>query len=235
MKAKILASTAVLATAAVAAADSVEMRFIDSGPGRNVTVRVDGEQYRLHAGQLNHEVLASTGPTAPGVGMLTTYCVDVSEWVSRQGQTYDVSELTEAPVGENTDGMSQGAADAIGRLYAHADGEQFENNRNFSAAFQIAIWEIVADFDGSTDGLDVDDGSFRAWSLNSSTRNHLATLLAIAGDESLRINRRIRALTNDGAQDQMYEVVIPLPTTGAMAAVGLAGAGFMARRRRKDL
>ncbi len=232
MKAKVIATAAVLATAAAATADSVEMRFIDSGPSRVLTVEVDGEQSRLRVGQLNHEILSRSGPTAPRVGLLTTYCVDVTEWVTRQSETYHVSDLTDAPVVAGSDGMSQEAADAIGRLYAHADGRQFESDRNFSAAFQLAIWEVVADFDGSTDGLDVDDGEFRAWGLNSGTRNHLVSLLDVAGDDSLRVNRRLRALTNDGAQDQIFEVVIPLPTTGAMAAVGLAGAGLMARRRR---
>jgi len=232
MKATIFATVAVLATTALAAADSVQMRFVDSGPGRDVRIRVDGEQYRVHAGQLNHEVLSSSGATAPGVGMLTTYCVDVSEWVTRQSETYDVSELTDAPVGLGSSGMNQATADAIGRLYTHANGQQFENNRNFSAAFQIAIWEIVSDYGSDSGNLDVNDGDFRAWNLNSGTSNHLATLLAVAGDSSLSVNRRLRALTNDGAQDQMFEVAIPLPTTGAMAAVGLAGAGFFTRRRR---
>ena len=232
MKGAIISTVAVLATTALAAADSVQMRFVDAGPGRDVRIRVDGEQYRVHAGQLNHEVLSRTGPSAPGVGMLTTYCVDVAEWVTRQSQTYQVSELTDAPVGVGSSGMSQATADAIGRLYAHADGQQFERNRNFSAAFQLAIWEVVADFDPSADGLDVTDGDFRAWNINGGTRNHLSTLLAVAADSSLAVNRRLRALTNDGAQDQIFEVVIPLPTTGAMAAVGLAGAGFVTRRRR---
>ena len=232
MKAKSIAIAAVLATAAAATADSVQMRFIDSGPSRVITVEVDGDRSRLRVGQLNHEILSSNGDSAPEVGMLTTYCVDVTEQVTRQGETYQVSELTDAPVVAGGASMSQAAADAIGRLYAHADGRQFDNDRDFSAAFQLAIWEVVEDFEGSVDGLDVDNGTFQARNLNSGTRNHLSTLLAVAGNDSLQINSRIRALTNDGAQDQIFEVVVPLPTTGAMAAVGLAGAGLLARRRR---
>ena len=232
MNGKLIATITVLATATLAAADSVTMRFVDAGPGKAVKIRVDGERYRVHAGQLNHEVLSRSGPAAPAVGMLTTYCVDVNEWVNPQGMTYDVTELTDAPVGQGPDGMSQAKADALGRLYTFADGRQFASDRNFSAAFQVAIWEVVADLGASTDSLDVGDGSFQAWDLNRSTRNHLATLLDVATDQSVRINRRLMALTNDGAQDQMYEVAIPLPTTGALAAVGLAGAGFFTRRRR---
>jgi hypothetical protein len=232
MKAKLFATIAVLATTAVAAADSVEMRFVNAGPGRAVTIRIDGEQYRVHAGQLNHEVLSRSGDTAPATGMLATYCVDVGEWVNTSSRTYDVAELVDAPVGSVGNGMSQDAADAIGRLYTFANGRQFTDDRNFSAAFQIAVWEVVADLGSPADTLDLSEGSFKAWNLNQGTMGHVSSLLAVATNSSILVNRRVRALTNDGAQDQMFEVAVPLPTTGALAAVGLAGAGLITRRRR---
>lgn len=229
----IIATAAVLATTALAAADSVTMRFVNAGPGRAATIRVNGNQYGVYAGQLNHEILSSTGPTAPAVGMLATYCVDVSEWVSPQSQTYQVNELTDAPVAGGNNGMAQHQADALGRLYTYANGQQFGTSNNFSAAFQIAIWEVVTDMDTESSTLSVASGDFRAWNLNSGTTSYLNTLLAIATDQSIAVNRRLLALTNDGAQDQMFEMTaIPLPTTGALAAVGLAGAGFITRRRR---
>ena len=228
----IIATVAVLATTAIAAADSVNMRFINAGPGKAVTVRVNGNQYNVHAGQLNHEILSSTGPSAPGVGMLATYCVDVTQWVSSQSKTYQVSELTDAPVTASNNGMAQHKADAIGRLYAYANGQQYGMSNNFSAAFQIAVWEVVSDMDTESSTLSLANGDFRAWNLNSGTTSYLNTLLSIAGDQGLRVDRNIRALTNDGAQDQMFQVAVPLPTTGALAAAGLAGAGFFTRRRR---
>ena len=228
----IIATTAVLATTALAAADSVTMRFINAGPGRAVTIRANGEQHRVHAGQLNHEILTSTGDTAPAVGLLATYCVDVSEWVSTQSEVYQVSQLTDAPVSAGNDGMAQHQADAIGRLYTYANGQQFGTGRNFAAAFQLAIWEVVSDLDTESSTLSVNDGDFRAWDLNSGTSSYLTTLLSVATDQSIGVNRRLLALTNDGVQDQMYQVVVPLPTAGALAAVGLAGAGFVTRRRR---
>lgn len=231
MKGSILASVAVLATTAFAAADSVSMRFIGSGAGRTATIRINGNQYNVHAGQLNHEITARSGSTAPALGALATYCVDISEWVSSQSQQYDVSELTDAPVGNGNSGMDQHKADAIGRLYAYADGQQYGTSNNFSAAFQLAVWEVVADLDTETSTLSVGSGDFKAWNLNSGTTSYLSTLLSVATDDGIFINRRVRALTNDGSQDQMFEVAVPLPTTGALAAVGLAGAGFFGRRR----
>lgn len=232
MKGPIFATVAVLATAAFAAADSVSMKFVGAGAGRAVTIRVDGDQYRVHAGQLNHEITARTGSTAPAIGALTTYCVDVSEWVNYYNREYQVAELVDAPVGVGDDGMAQHQADAIGRLYAFADGQQYGTGNNFSAAFQLAVWEVVTDMETETTSLSVGSGDFKAWNLNSGTANHLATLLSVATNDDLAINTRIRALTNDGSQDQMFEVAVPLPTTGALAAVGLAGAGFFGRRRR---
>jgi len=232
MKGSIFATVAVLATTAFAAADSVMMKFTGAGAGRVVTIRVNGDQFRVHAGQLNHEITARTGPTAPALGALTTYCVDVSEWVNYNNREYQVTDLTDAPVGAGDDGMAQHQADAIGRLYAYADGQQFGTSRNFSAAFQLAVWEVVADMDTESSSLSVGSGDFKAWHLNTGTTNYLTTLLAVATNDDLAINTRIRALTNDGSQDQMFEVAVPLPTTGALAAVGLAGAGFFGRRRR---
>ncbi|MFI4916425.1 MAG: hypothetical protein ACIAS6_07965 [Phycisphaerales bacterium JB060] len=232
MKGSMFATIAVLATSALAAADSVTMNFVGAGQGRTATIRVNGERYTVHAGQLNHDVTARSGASAPGMGLLTTYCVDVSEWVSHQSRQYDVNELTDAPVAQGNAGMDQHKADAIGRLYTYANGQQYGSSNNFAAAFQLAIWEVVGDLATETSTLNVADGAFRAWNLNSGTLSYLDTLLNIATNDDVRISNRILALTNDGSQDQMFEVAVPLPTTGAMAAVGLAGAGFFGRRRR---
>jgi hypothetical protein len=158
--------------------------------------------------------------------------VDVSEWVNHSDAAFQVADLTDAPVGPGDDGMAQHQADAIARLYSYANGQQFGTSNNFAAAFQIAVWEIVEDLTTESSTLSVASGDFKAWNLNSGTTSYLTTLLAVATDDSMGINRRIRALTNDGSQDQMFEVVVPLPTTGAMAAAGLLGAGFIGRRRR---
>lgn len=232
MKAAMFATAAVLATASLAAADTVTMNYVGTGQGRNATIRVDGNRYTVHAGQLVHEVTARNGSTGPALGRLTTFCVDVTEFVSSQSRVYDVSDLTDAPVYQGNAGMDQHKADAIGRLYSFADGQQYGTSRNFAAAFQIAIWEVVSDMDTESTALSVSDGDFRAWNLNSGTTTFLDMLLGVAGDDDVLISNRVMALTNDGSQDQMFEVVVPLPTTGAMAAVGLAGAGFIGRRRR---
>ncbi|MEQ8318128.1 MAG: hypothetical protein RIE77_05965 [Phycisphaerales bacterium] len=232
MKAAMLASAAVLATASLAAADTVTMNFVGAGQGRTATIRVDGDRYTVHAGQLVHDVTARSGPSGPGLGLLTTYCVDVAEWVSYQSRAYDVNELTDAPVAHGNAGMDQHKADAIGRLYTYANGQQYGSSNNFAAAFQIAIWEVVSDLDTATTTLSVSNGDFRAWNLNGGTTDFLDTLLGVAVDDGIGISDRVLALTNDGSQDQMFEVAVPLPTTGAMAAVGLAGAGFFGRRRR---
>jgi hypothetical protein len=232
MNKNVFATVAVLATAAVAAADTVSMRFVSPGAGRTATIRVNGNQYNVHAGELNHMITARSGATGPALGALATYCVDVAEWVSYQSRVYDVNELTDAPVATGGNGMDQHKADAIGRLYTFANGQEHAGDNNFAAAFQIAIWEVVADLDTPTTSMSVAAGDFKAWNLNSGTTGYLTTLLAAATDDAIDVNTRILALTNDGAQDQMFQVAIPLPTTGALAAVGLLGAGFVGRRRR---
>lgn len=231
-----LATTAVLALLAMAAAahaDSVDMRFTGIGAGRAVAVRINGIQHNLHAGQLNHEILSRSGPTAPNLGALATYCVDFHEYVSSHSQTYQVARLTDAPVTSGNNGMAQHQADAIGRLYTYANGQQYGTDNNFAAAFQLAIWEVVADMTTESSTLSMASGTFRASNLNAGTTSYLNTLLGVATNLSIAPMVTVRALTNDGAQDQLFEsVVIPLPGAAGLATVGLAGVCFSNRRRR---
>lgn len=233
MKTRTTAALALLALAAAAHADSVEMRYTGSGAGRGVSVRIDGNLHNLHAGQLNHEILARNGSTAPNLGALVTYCVDIYEHVSTQSQTYQVADLTDAPVAPGNTGMAQHQADAIGRLYTYANGQQYGSSNNFAAAFQLAIWEIVSDMDAESSTLTVGSGDFRAYNLTAGTTAYLNTLLGVATNLTIAPLANLRALTNDGAQDQLYDsVVVPLPGAAGLAAVGLAGVGLMGRRRR---
>ncbi|MEO1008784.1 MAG: hypothetical protein AAFX79_09460 [Planctomycetota bacterium] len=216
--------------AATASADTVDMKFVGTGAGRGVRVYFDGANHNLFAGQLNHRIVNSSGPDAPGVGNLTTYCIDIWESVNGGVRTFEVVDIDEAPISPSRPTLNGAQADALGRLFTFSNRRHELNNRSYNAAFQIALWEIMIDLQQEGDDLDAEAGLFRASNLTSSTRTHLASMLDAAGDGDVAIATNLTALAALGVQDQVYQVIIPLPTTAGLAAVGLAAVGLRRRR-----
>ena len=224
---------AVLALAGAASADSVDLTFAGNGQGRSYSIVANGTSANVFAGQLNFAVANGSGPIGGTLnGDLLTFCIDVLEQVGAGLNTYETADLSDAPVtaGGIMPAMGPDKADAIGRLYTFASGDQFGSSNDFAAAFQLAIWEVISDFGGT---MDITDGDFKVTSnITSGVQTILDDLLEAANNQSITIFRGLGALTNEGFQDQLYAVVIPLPGAAGLAAVGLAGVGLSARRRR---
>ncbi|MEQ8318129.1 MAG: hypothetical protein RIE77_05960 [Phycisphaerales bacterium] len=228
-----IAITAMLALSGVAVADSVDLAYTGPGNGKSFDVLANGTATSVFAGQLTFNVANGSGAGAQLNGPLLTYCIDVLEGVGPGLNTYDLDDLADAPVTAGGDpAMGVEKAKAIGRLYTAAGGDQFGSDNDFAAAFQLAVWEVIADFGGDND-LDISDGDFRVTSsINAGTQSVLNGLLAAAADDSVFSFSGLGALTNEGFQDQLYSVAIPLPGAMGLAAAGLAGVGFVTRRRR---
>lgn len=228
----IITAAAVFATAGAAIADTVDLNYTGPGAGRAVKVIAGGTTTDVFAGQLSFTVANGSGSTGVRLnGTLLTYCIDVLEPVGAGQNTYTLANLQDAPVtAAGTPGMGANKAAAIARMYTVAAGQQFGSSNAFAAAFQIAVWEVIADFDT---GLDVNSGSFQVvQGVNSGVSTALGSLFAAANDTSIGRTRGLGALTNEGLQDQLYQVVVPLPGAAGMAAVGLLGVGLVTRRRR---
>jgi hypothetical protein len=217
-----------------AQADAVDLQLVDYGAGRNIRVRHEGLSWDTFAGQLVHQMSNGTGQFAGMNGTCTTFCTDLLQSVSNFGSTYTAAEVGAAP-----NGLPMGAAKAaaINNLYSFAAGRQFESGstagaRNFAGAFQIAIWEVVADYDGSLASLDHTLGDFRATKVNGSSLNGgmqkmLGDLFESIGRESSHSD--LMALTSEGAQDQL--VVMPVPAAVLLGGLGLGGVVAFGRRR----
>lgn len=228
-----ITAAAMLAMAGVAAADTVDLNYTGPGAGRSFNIVANGTSTSVFAGQLTFTVANGSGSTGVRLnGALLTYCIDVLEGVGPGQQTYGLADLADAPVtaGGVAPAMGADKAAAIARMYTYAAGQQFGSSNDFAAAFQLAVWEVIADFEGT---LDVDSGDFQVTSImNGGTTAFLTNLLDAANDTGLDEYRGLGALTNEGFQDQLYSVVVPLPGAAGLAAVGLAGVGVVTRRRR---
>lgn len=229
----ITTAAAVLGVAGLAAADTVDLRYTGPGAGASFNITAGSVTNDLFAGQLNFLTSNGTGAGTSLEGTLQSFCIDVFEPLaafSEGPQTYDLNDLSAAPVtGVGGSAMGGAKADAIARMYAFANGQQFGSSNDYAAAFQLAVWEVIADFDAS---LDIAGGDFRVNdALSVGVTDILDDLFTAAGDTGIG-GARVAALTNSGLQDQIYEVVIPLPGAAGLAAVGLAGVGLIGRRRK---
>jgi len=225
---RIISTTAVLlAAASAASADTINLQYLGPGAGQAFQVQAYGTSASAFAGQYRFIASGGTGKAASLNGSLVSFCLDVLEGVGGGPQSYDLKALTDAPVTSATSPMSDDQAAAIARIYTFAAGQQFGSSNDYAAAFNLAIWEIVADFDTS---LDVGTGVFQVTqSIGTGVTDILDDLFAAAIDTSIN-GATLAALTNDGFQDQV--VVIPLPGSAGLAAAGLLGLGVASRRRR---
>lgn len=230
-------SIAVLALAGLAAtahADIVDMYFSSTGRGQNVHVAAGDRSFNTFAGQLMHQVVGGTGTGADLVGLNAFYCVDIYEYASHTTSPFTITTLTEVP---DSQPMSAGAAGGISSIFAAADGQQFQSDAPtaFTAAFQLAVWEIASDFDDQlgASSLDLSNGWFRASGAGGAVLS--PQVLAYAEDlfdavgQGLQFDGEVFAMRSDVRQDQISSRTIPTPGSTASLACGLL---LIIRRRR---
>ena len=203
---------------------TIDLRWTGiSGDGASGRVLVNGVQRQ--AGHIFHDVLS--GPQ--NGTSYATFCIELRQNVGSGVVTFDIVDLTQAPlpgpqyaagVGE---AISAVIANAIalgwidGRLQADASQGNYLGRMG---AIQAAIWVATGD--------SVDINSSQTSSFVRSA--YLELTDASTFDDSLRLSG-LRALINGSRQDMLY--VVPLPPAAVVGAGLLAAAfGVRARRRR---
>lgn len=227
----------------MACADTVDLRYLGRGDGWGQRLLVGGsEMNNVFAGELMHAFSNGTGAGAQFNGRtLATFCTDLFQHASSAGATYDLVDPAVLP--DPGTPMGSERADAIGRLFAYrssmmdAGFETSTASRNFQSAFQLAIWEIVYEFDPTNGGslpgtLDLESGNFSATQtsgnrLSRGIRNFFNDITTTG--INFNASRTVVGLRSGENQDQIVES-IPLPN-GALA--GAAGLGLVATRRRR--
>jgi hypothetical protein len=216
--------------ASIAHAEIVQMRFDGTGRGQNIRVESPMFNGNVFAGQLRH--IISDGP-AEYEGTWITYCADLAHHVTRTTSTYEIVPVSALP---DSDPMGPAKAAAIRDLYAYAAGTQLLStaSNNYAAAFQIAIWEIILDYNPVLTGygLNVTSGLFRAKStsgsaLSSGILSHLTTLFGAIGNVP-ESGAAIMGLRSGAHQDQI--IPVPAPGSAFLCAIGTM---FLAARPRR--
>ena len=238
-KSSSIVAFAVFAGMAVgAAADTVNVKFLQTGLGRNVKITFGGNTTDVFAGQLLHQFSGGVGPIGGKLnGQQWTFCTDLGQFVATNFQSYTVRDVQDLP--RPGVGMGLAASNAIRDIYGFAAGAQFSqvntsNNNDFAAAFQLAVWAIAFNYDGVNNssiklvgsGVTIKDTSGNNISGNLLTQFNLLVSKVGLG---LRDGNEVYGVSNDNFQDQL--VVIPTPVPAMIAGAGLLGLAGVRRRR----
>ena len=225
----VISILAISAFAAPASADLVTVFCSGTGAGRAVTLSHLGTTRNVFAGQ----IMLSLSNSSSGAlnGSWISFCTELSQNIHVNGPSQVYQVLSVAQVPNPGPGMGETRAAAIARMYTFASNTQFGGNADYAAAFQIALWEIANDYDGSAASLSLAAGNLQGASLAAGIVANISGLLSAAADTSI-FSKPLVGLGNAGFQDQIIDPSVPIPTPGAMALLGLANV-FGARRRRR--
>lgn len=175
----------------------------------------------------------------PGSGQaFTTFCIEVTQLVS------DPTTFTVQTAPDGTGWFDNDPTDTLlrARLLQNLYNEFYASaslNEATSAAFQLAVWEIVYEdlgSDGNID-LDVNDGGFEVTGgsvtaidpvLNLSAASLANAWLSQLNTDGTPVSG-LQAWTSNDGQNQLW--LIPLPGPAAMGLAGMLGLAVARRRR----
>lgn len=258
----LIATLVVAGSAASVLADTVQMRFVGTGPGENgnVTVASIGGAFNTFAGAFRHEFAGpATGLGSALVGQtLQTYCIEL-EPVNNQFQPCEIEDVADAPNDAPGNPNFNGPYGALREARVHAViGAAFlagwidsrmqltasAQQAGRGAAIQLLVWESLFEPGSAAapSGWNLGAGNFVVNS-GFSTGLGLANGLIASVNTLFSANyvfgglRAVTGATNaqgghTNIQDQL--VVVPLPPA-AWAGLGTLSAVFglsYIRRRR---
>ena len=191
---------------------------------------VTGRSGSVGAGGFNASFDANFA-AAPAPTSFVAYCVDLVQSFSFNNP---FSVTATSPASMSAIGGVR--ASVLDRLYTQRFAAA--DTRAESAAFQLAIWEILQETPTAVFGTNaLGSGSFMATAATSGTtldsdaitmaNSWLNTLTGASGGYTLTV------LASPTRQDQMMATPIPEPETYMMLLAGLGLMGFVARRRRQ--
>ncbi len=235
--ASVFGSSFALAGVALAG-PTAQMAFTGTGKGSNVKIIFNGNSFNAFSGQLQHTISGAAGLNSVINGDRRTFCIDLSQHVSRNTNTYEIVDIV-AEVGGISPAFAGVRGAAISGIYntygTTAIGGTRSTSNDFAAAFQMAVWELAYDFTGVASSISLTGGVARfkktdGTALSSGILTQFNTIISAIGNGPIAAG--LVALRSGNYQDQLVYVpgtLIPSAGSAAMAALG----GLMIARRRR--
>lgn len=227
-----------LAIASAASAADLDLQYLSMGAGSEVSLMEGADSRDIFVGELEHEISNALGANADLNGIHYTFCADITQAVSASmAREYCISPIEDMPDAPGILPMGMMKADAIRALYSSASstlaGGSLSND--YATAFQLVVYEIVDDFDGTAASIDVSAGYIQATATGGGALDAgiLAALASITSDLMTAIGNGegsyagVLGLSSATHQDQLVFV----PTPGALALMGMGGLAATRRRR----
>lgn len=164
----------------------------------------------------------------PAATSFVSYCIDLAQTFS-WNNAFTVTENSLVSL------FGSFRAGALDRLYTQRFASAI--TPTLSAAFQLAVWEIVSESLHSpvlsyASEFNLGSGSFSVTSGNSTARTTADSWLDNLGNGGSG-GYTLTALVGANNQDQLMATPVPEPETYMMLLAGLGLMGFVARRRQR--
>ena len=219
-----IAITGAAGLAVAASAGPVLFEYEGTSRGKNINIAygdAESPEYegRVFAGSIMHQV---------DDAMLHTYCIDPEQLAQTDNAEFQRVRLERGLLKRD---FAEDRSRTLAEL-ADIAGDSIwssSSNKLASAAFQVAAWEVVSDYDpnAGAGSFDLGGGLFRAWGNNNvltAATNLLNQLTFTRGDAS-----GYDAFVHDTHQDFMGRAV-PVPGSVAIAVIAVP---LLANRRRR--
>ena len=190
--------------------------------GNNVHVTSTGTTPATYAGGAGGFTATLSGAGIFDSPSFVTYCVELEQSFGFGSLSGYSLVLPAAYTGAGANGWganSVAIGNRLGQLLTYA--LPLATTGSQSTALQLAVWNTIYDTDNTVSGGTFKDVSGFAGQANTYLTNSLATTSLY----------QVGILTNRQHQDFIAYAPVPEPETYALMAAGLAGIGFVARRR----
>lgn len=223
-----LVSAGLLAIAAMptTANATVVINSVGSNPGfLNGSISLAGHFTNLNVGVGRFSLSGTQEPGGTPVNFLT-YCVDLLHYIGNG--SFEIEPLS--LLVSNATKRNQ-LTTLITKTSALITGFT-QNDKDISAATQLAVWEIISETSSSSYSLS--NGLFTATGTNAATLNLAQTYLTgvTTGGWTPVAGQELKILYSPRNQSQVYITAVPEPATWAMMILGFGLIGMGIRRAR---